>query len=71
MTGAAEVHDLDGAALGVAQQDVLRLEVAVDDAELGRGQEQQRSAKLLSKLPGQVERDATEVGVPQQVVEVV
>ena len=71
MTRAAKVDNLDGAAFGVTQEYVLRLEVAVDDVELGRGQEQQRGGQLLSKLARQVERDAAEVGVAQQVVQVV
>lgn len=34
-------------------------------------QEQERGAKLLRELPGEVERDAAEVGVAEQVVQVV
>ena len=71
LAGAAKVDDLDGAALGVAEEDVLGLEVAVDDAELGRREEEQRGAELLRKLARQVERHAAEVGVAQEVVEVV
>ena len=43
----------------------------MDDVELWGCEEQQRCAQLLRELARQVERDATEVGVPQQVVEVV
>ena len=68
---APEVDDLDGTALRVAQQDVLRLHVAVNDVQLRRREEQQRRAQLLRELTRQVERDAAEVGVPQQVVQVV
>lgn len=68
---AAEVDNLDSAALGVAEENILGLEVAVNDAELGCGQKEQCCAQLLGKLSCQVERDAAEVGVPQQVVEVV
>ena len=68
---AAEVDDLDGAALGVDEQDVLGLEVAVDDVEVGRAQEHERRAQLLRELARQVERHAAEVGVAQQVVQVV
>ncbi|RUS72588.1 hypothetical protein EGW08_019651, partial [Elysia chlorotica] len=71
LAGAAEVDDLDGAALGVAQQDVLGLEVAVDDVQLGRGQVEQRGAQLLGKLARQVQGNPAEVGVAQQVVQVV
>ena len=68
---AAEVDDLDGRPFGVAEQDVFRFEVAVDDAQLGRRQEEQRRAQLLRELARQVERHAAEVGVAQQVVQVV
>ena len=68
---AAEVDDLDGAALGVDEQDVLGLEVAVDDVEVGRAQEHERGAQLLRELARQVERHATEVGVAEEVVQVV
>ncbi|KAF7242430.1 putative beta-glucosidase I, partial [Varanus komodoensis] len=71
LAGAAKVHDLDSTALGVAEQDVLRLKVTVDNAELRCGQEEQSSAQLLGKLACEVERDATEVGVTEQVIEVV
>ena len=71
LAGAAEVHDLDGATLGIAEQDVLGLEVAVNDAELRRGQEEQRCAELLRQLPRQVQRDSAEVRVAQEVVQVV
>ena len=71
LTRAAEVQDLDGRPFGVAEHDVLRLEVAVDDLQLGRGQEAQRRAQLLRELPGERERDAAELGVSQQVEQVV
>ncbi len=71
LTGAPEIHDLDGGSLGVAEQDVLGFEVTVDDAQLRRGQEQQRGAQLLSKLARQVQRHAAEIRVPQQVVQVI
>lgn len=40
----AKVHYFDGTPLGVAEENVLRLQVTVDDAELRRGQEEQRRA---------------------------
>jgi len=43
----------------------------VDDVELGRREEEQRSAQLLRELARQVQRNAAEVGVAQQVVQVV
>ncbi len=43
----------------------------MDDAQLRRGQEQQRGAQLLSKLARQVQRHAAEIRVPQQVVQVI
>ena len=71
LTGAAKVDDLDGAALGVAEEDVFGLEVAVDDVEFGRGEEEEGGAELLRELARQVERHATEVGVAEEVVQVV
>ena len=68
---AAKVDDLDGAALGVAEQDVLGLEVAVDDAELVGDEEHEGGAELLREFAREVEGDAAEVGVAEQVVEVV
>lgn len=41
---AAKVHYFDSAPLGVTEEDVLRLQVTVDDAELRRGQKKQRRA---------------------------
>jgi hypothetical protein len=43
----------------------------VDYVELRRGQEQQGCAQLLCKLACQVQRHAPEVGVAQQVIQVV
>jgi len=43
----------------------------VDDVEFWRRKEHQSHAQLLGKLPRQVERDAAEVGVAKQVVQVV
>ena len=71
MARAAEVDDLDGAALGVDEEDVLGLEVAVYDVEVGRAQEHERRAQLLRELARQVERHTAEVGVAQKVVQVV
>jgi len=43
----------------------------VDDFHLGGGEEEERGGDLLGKLAREVERDAAEVGVAQQVIEVV
>ena len=61
LAGAPEVHYFNGASLGVTEQDVLWLEVTVDDAELRGGEKQQCCTQLLSKLPGQVQRNSSEV----------
>lgn len=71
LAGAAKVHNPDRTSLGVAEEDVLWFEVAVDDLDFRSGQEQQSSAQLLGKLSCQVQRDATKIGVPQQLIEVV
>lgn len=41
------------------------------DAKLWCGQEQQGCAQLLSKLACQIERNTTEIGVSQEVVQIV
>jgi len=71
MARAAEVHNLYCTALWVAEQNIFRLEVAVDDVEFGRRKEHQSHAELLRELSRQVQRHASKVGVTQQVVEVV
>lgn len=43
----------------------------MDDPKVGMSEEEQRARKLLPELARQVQRDAAEVRVPQQVVEVV
>lgn len=43
----------------------------MDDVELRRAQEQQCCAKLLCELAREVQRYTTEVGVAQEVVQVV
>ena len=54
LAGAAEVYDPNGAPLGVAEEDVLWLQVAVDDVDLRGGEEEQGRAQLLGKLARQV-----------------
>ena len=43
----------------------------MDDAEFRGGQEKESGAKLLCEFPGEVEGNAAEVGVAEEVVEVV
>lgn len=43
----------------------------MDYVQFGRREEQQRRAELLRELPREIQRDAPEVGVPQEVVQVV
>ena len=71
LTGAAKVDNLDGTAFGVAQENVLWLQITVYDMQLWCPEEQQRSAQLLRKLARQVQRHSTEVGVTQKIVQVV
>ena len=71
LAGAAKVHDANGRPLWVAEQDVLRFEVAVDDLCVGRGEEEQRCAQLLGKLAREIEGDPAKVCVAQEFVEVV
>eukprot|EP00964_Phaeocystis_antarctica_P151459 scaffold119065_cov63-Phaeocystis_antarctica.AAC.1 len=67
----AEVDELDGGAPRVPQQDVLRLEVAVDDRDVAQREEAEGLEDALAELADEVERDALEARVPQQVIEVV
>lgn len=43
----------------------------MNDAKLGRGQEEKRRAELLRQLPCQVQRDTPEMRVAQEVIQVV
>ena len=43
----------------------------MDDVDLGRGEVEQSRAQLLGKLAREVQRDSPEVGVAQQLIEVV
>ena len=63
LAGAAEIDDFDGWSFGVAEENVLGFEIAVDDAQFGRREEEQGRAELLGKLASQVQRHAAEVRV--------
>jgi len=71
LTGAAKVNDLDRRTLRVTQQDVLRLQITVNNVQFGGAEEEQCGAQLLGELAREVQRNAPEVGVPQQIVQVV
>ena len=71
LAGASKVDNPNGGPLWVAEENILRFEVTVDDIHLWRGEIEQSRAQLLGKLARQVKRDPTEVGVPEQLVEVV
>ena len=43
----------------------------MDDVEGGMGEKEQSSAELLRKLASQIEGDAPEISVPEQLIEVV
>ena len=66
-----EVDNLDRTSLGVAEENILWLQITMDNFQLGRGEEEERSGDLLCKFSSEVERHAPEVGVAQQVVQVV
>ncbi len=70
LTRAPKVDDFQSGALGVLQQDVLGLKVAMDDADAGRGQEHQGIDNLLRKLAHEVERNTAEVRIANEIVEV-
>ena len=68
---AAKVDNLDGTAFRVTEEDVFRLEVAVDDAQLRRAKKEERHAQLLRELAREVEGDAAEASIAQEVVKIV
>ena len=68
---AAEVDDLDLAPAWVDKENVLGLEVAVDDGKLLGGKKLQGGAELVGEFAGEVERDALEIGVANEVVQIV
>ena len=71
LAGASKVDNPNGRPLWIAEEDILWLEVAMDDIHLWRGEVEKCRAELLGKLACQVQRDSTEVGVPEKLVEVV
>jgi len=54
LTGAAKIYDFDCRTLRVAEKDILRLEVTVNNAQLGRREEKEGCTELLSKLARQI-----------------
>lgn len=64
MTRATEVNYLYCATLRISQQNILRLEVTVDDIDLGGRHEEKGRKDLVSKFSDEVERDTMEVRVP-------
>lgn len=71
LTGAAEINNFDGRSLGIAQQYVLGLQITVYYVQFGCAQEQEGRAQLLRKFAREVQRDATEICVPKQIVQVI
>lgn len=71
MTGTAKINDFDRRPFRIAQENIFRLQIAMNYTKFGRGQEQQRRAQLLSELPSQIERHAPKIGIAQQIVQVV
>jgi hypothetical protein len=68
---AAKIHNLDGTAFWVTEQDILWFEVTVYNVKLGRSKKQQCCTQLLCKLACQVQRNTTEVCVSEQIIQVV
>lgn len=63
LTRAAEIDDFNGATLGIAEQDVLGLQITVDDVQFRRREEQEGGAELLGELSRQVQRDPPEIRI--------
>lgn len=71
LTGAAKVNNFDGRSFWIAQQYVLGLQITVYYVQFGCAKEQKSRAQLLRKFAREVQRDATEIGVPQQIVQII
>jgi hypothetical protein len=71
MAAAAKVDNLDGGALWVLQENVFRFEVAMNHADIISPKEEEGVGDLHSKLADQVQGDAAEIGVADEVVQVV
>lgn len=71
LTGAAKIDDFDSRPLRVAEKNIFRLEVTVDNAQLGRREEEEGCTELLSKLARQIEGNAAEVCIPEEIVQIV
>eukprot|EP00041_Stephanoeca_diplocostata_P019264 m.412702 g.412702 ORF g.412702 m.412702 type:complete len:433 (+) comp21258_c0_seq6:60-1358(+) len=67
----SKVNKLDGGAFRILQQDILWLQITVNDLDSRRREEQERVEHLLRKLAYEIERDALEARVADQIVEVV
>ena len=66
----SKVDDLDAAALGVPQQDVLGLQIAVDDVDLRLREEGQSLEDLLGEFADEVEGNAAELCILQELVQI-
>ena len=71
LTGGAEIDNFNDALFGVAEENVLGLEVAVNDLQFACREKHQRGQQLLAKLPRQVQGDPAKIALAQEVVEVV
>jgi hypothetical protein len=66
-----KIDYFNSAPLRIAQQNILGLQIAMDYAQLGRCQKHQRRAQLLSELARQIQRNAAEIRIAQQVIQVI
>ena len=71
MARGTEIDDLQVRAFGSNEEDVLRLEIAMHDADIRTGKKDQGGTELARKLEGEVQGNTTEVSVGKQLVEVV
>lgn len=70
LAGTAEIDDFDRRPFGVAQENVLGLQITVDDVQFGLGQEHERRAQLQCELSRQIQRHAPKISVPQEIVQI-
>lgn len=63
LAGAAKIDDFDSRSFGVAEENVLGFEIAVNDAQFRCWQEEQGRAQLLGKFASKVKGHAAKVRV--------
>jgi len=69
--GRTKIDDFDSGALGVPKEDILGLEVAMDDVHVGPCEELEGLQDLLREFSEEGEGDAGELGVLEEVIQII